>query len=434
MKLTILMGSPRKNGNTAALLEPFLQECAALGAETETIWLYDRSIAPCLGCMTCQDCLDGLGCVQKDDFPTVFQAMADSDVIVLATPIYAFFCTAPMKALLDRAIYAGTKNYGRQKGPRLLAGKRLASIVTCGYPKEKAADLWEDALKRFCKHGGLYAAGVLCCRDMGRPTPFLDEEKEQAARNFARTLFPPGTRGKQVHLSPRLRMAADMIPTDSNGISLVDVGTDHAYLPVWLLQNPQKDRKFVHVIAADLREGPLNRAIQTAQEAKCSGIDFRLCDGLSAVDTKEANVIVIAGMGGETIVHILKDAPWRDWTDKTLILQPMSSMPELRGWLQENGFRIEEERLAQEGETLYTAFLVRAGEMDPLRPAELWAGQNRNVPLRGAWLDQWLARIGRALEGMAQSQDSGIHTRRQFLTSVYGGLTEMKEEWEQWQK
>ena len=102
MKWCVLMGSPRKEGNTAALLGPFLEECGALGVEAEVIWLYDRNISPCLGCMACQDVVDRLGCVQKDGFAAVFQSMADCGLILLATPIYSFFCTAPMKALLDR--------------------------------------------------------------------------------------------------------------------------------------------------------------------------------------------------------------------------------------------------------------------------------------------------------------------------------------------
>jgi len=188
MKFCVLMGSPRKNGNTAALLGPFLEECAAMGVETEMIWLYDKRIAPCLGCMACQDCLDGLGCVQGDDFGEVFQKTAGCDVIVLATPIYSFFCTAPMKALLDRAVYAGTKNYGREKGPKLLAGKRVVSVVTCGYPVEKGADLWEEGLKRFCRHGNLEYMGMFCRRDRGGREPFLTEDRAQAVRVFAQAI------------------------------------------------------------------------------------------------------------------------------------------------------------------------------------------------------------------------------------------------------
>lgn len=184
----MLMGSPREKGNTAALLRPFLEECGVMGVETELIPLYDRAVAPCLGCMTCQDVPDRPGCVQDDDFEEIFRAMTDSDVIVLATPIYAFFCTAPMKALLDRAIYAGTKNYGAAKGPKLLEGKRLAAIATCGYPPEKGADLWEEGLRRFCRHGGLEYMGIFCRRDRGGAEPFLNEEREQAVRDFAQAI------------------------------------------------------------------------------------------------------------------------------------------------------------------------------------------------------------------------------------------------------
>ena len=136
MKFCVLMGSPRTQGNTAALLAPFLEECAALGIVTENYSLYSRTVNPCLGCMTCQDCLDGPGCVQDDDFEELFQAVDSCDVMILATPIYSFFCTPPMKALLDRAIYAGVKNYGRERGPRRRGAKRGASGSPCVAPSD----------------------------------------------------------------------------------------------------------------------------------------------------------------------------------------------------------------------------------------------------------------------------------------------------------
>lgn len=188
MKFCILMGSPRREGNTAALLAPFLEECAAMGVETEMISLYGRAVNPCLGCMACQSCPDGLGCVQDDDFEEIFRSMLDCDVMIPATPIYTFFCTAPLKALLDRTIYAGTKNYGPVKGVKLLAGKRLAAIATCGYPPEKGADLWEEGLKRFCRHGGLEYMGMFCRRDLGGGEPFMNEDRAQAVRDFAQAL------------------------------------------------------------------------------------------------------------------------------------------------------------------------------------------------------------------------------------------------------
>ena len=94
-----------------------------------------------------------------------------------------------MKALLDRAIYAGVKNYGRVKGPKLLAGKRLAAIATCGYPPEKGAGLWEEGLKRWCRHGGMEYMGLFCRRDWGKGEPFLNEDRVQAVRDFARAVW-----------------------------------------------------------------------------------------------------------------------------------------------------------------------------------------------------------------------------------------------------
>ena len=191
--------------------------------------------------------------------------------------------------------------------------------------------------------------------------------------------------------------------------------------------------KIPWAIAADLRRGPLDRARATVQEYGLTGkVAFRLCNGLTGIQPDEVDAVAIAGMGGETIAAVLSAAPWVRGRNLPLVLQPMSSFPDLRGWLQGNGFAIQEERLAREGEMLYTALLVRAGEMEPLSLEELWAGKNVNTPLRGAWLDRWLARTRRALEGMAQGQN--VSRRRQELEEVCQGLAEMKKEWEQWQQ
>ncbi len=237
----------------------------------------------------------------------------------------------------------------------------------------------------------------------------------------------------RITLSPRLAMAAGLVPRGT--VRLADIGTDHAYLPVWLLQHQDEEFYLDRVIAADLRSGPLDRARQTVREAGLlDEVEFRLCDGLEGLRPGEADVIVIAGMGGETIAHILAHAPWRDWTGITLILQPMSSMPDLRLWLQEHGFAIQREELCREGDSLYTAFLVRAGAMGPLTLGELWAGENRPGPLRGSWLDLWLARVERALGGMALAREGGDPSRRRELEQVRQELAEMKKEWETWQQ
>ncbi len=233
---------------------------------------------------------------------------------------------------------------------------------------------------------------------------------------------------RRPELSPRLRMVGELVPP---GARLADVGTDHAYLPAALIL----EGKIPWAIAADLRRGPLDRARATVREYALTGkIAFRLCDGLAGIRPDEADAVVIAGMGGETIAAILSAAPWVREKNMPLILQPMSSFPDLREWLDRNGFSIEEERLAREGDVLYTALLVRAGEMFPLSPAELRAGKNTADPLRGDWLNMWIARTRRALEGMAQAQGEGVLPRKRELEEVLGGLIGMKKEWEQWQQ
>ena len=232
---------------------------------------------------------------------------------------------------------------------------------------------------------------------------------------------------RHLELSPRLRLLAGWVPP---GARVADVGTDHAYLPVWLTLHG----RVASAIASDLREGPLARARETGRTYGTERVDFRLCDGLSGIRPDEADTVVIAGMGGETIAAILSAAPWVRERDVPLILQPMSSFPDLRSWLHRSGFAIQEERLAREGDTLYTALLVRAGEMGPQSPAELWAGKNGNTPLRGDWLDRWIARTGRAIDGMSRARGEGILARKLELEEVREGLMNMKKEWEQWQK
>ena len=95
MKVLVLMGSPRRGGNTAALLAPFCAELRSAGAETETVWLYDRDIRPCLACRRCQEDWTAFGCGQQDDVQELFDKVLESDCVVLATPIYAWYCTPP---------------------------------------------------------------------------------------------------------------------------------------------------------------------------------------------------------------------------------------------------------------------------------------------------------------------------------------------------
>ncbi|MDD6159980.1 MAG: class I SAM-dependent methyltransferase [Oscillospiraceae bacterium] len=223
-----------------------------------------------------------------------------------------------------------------------------------------------------------------------------------------------------MELTPRLRSVAEQVPS---GAVLADIGTDHAYLPVRLILERRIDR----AIAADLREGPLERAKETAKRYGVSDrISFRLCNGLADIGSQETDAIAIAGMGGETISAILSEAPWTK-QGKLLLLQPMTSFTDLRLWLQQNGYRIEKETISREGQRLYTCLTVKGGDMEPLTPAELWAGKQSSDPLRGDFLDHMAAKAQRALAGQknAASPDG---KEIDFLTRVLDGIAQMKKE------
>ena len=189
MKVLILMGSPRHKGNTYELLKPFMEELNLNNVQHELIWLYDKNIKPCLACRNCQKDWTIFGCPIKDDVQEIFDKILECDLIVLATPIYSWYCTAPMKALLDRVVYGMNKYYGDEKGPSLWAGKRLALITTCGYKPEKGTDLFEEGMKRYCKHSQLKYEGMLVERHLGYDTKFINDEKIENARLFAKKLI-----------------------------------------------------------------------------------------------------------------------------------------------------------------------------------------------------------------------------------------------------
>lgn len=188
MQFLILMGSPRKNGNTLSLVEPFISEIKDSGSEANIVWLYDKEINGCIACRNCQKDWSQFGCIIKDDMQEIFDSILASDKLILATPIYSWSCTAPMKALLDRLVYGMNKYYGDEKGPALWKGKSVAMITTCGYPPEKGADLFEESIKRYCKHSQLVYEGMLSERDLGYKSVFKSDDKAERARAFARDL------------------------------------------------------------------------------------------------------------------------------------------------------------------------------------------------------------------------------------------------------
>ncbi|MCR5371282.1 MAG: flavodoxin family protein [Clostridium sp.] len=187
-KTCCLKGSPRYNGNTGALTDIVLGELEKAGSPVRSFSLYDMELEPCIACRKCQKDWNTVTCSRNDDMHVIFDAVMESDLILLSTPVYSWYCTPPMKTALDRMVYAMNMYYGEKRGPSLWSGKSAALIVTCGYPPERGADLLEEGIRRYCRHSRLNYEGMLCERHMGYSVPFMDGEKRQHAEAFARML------------------------------------------------------------------------------------------------------------------------------------------------------------------------------------------------------------------------------------------------------
>lgn len=186
MNVLILMGSPRRNGNTAELCKPLMEELERLGVQTRYLVLSDLDIRPCLGCYACQDVQGEYGCAQKDDMETVVAQVLWADCLVLATPIYSWYCTAPMKAVLDR--HFGLNKFYRSARGSLWAGKYVAILATHGYDRAYATEPFETGVRRLCDHSGLHYLGMYAVRDEDDLASFQTEEAREGARRFARRI------------------------------------------------------------------------------------------------------------------------------------------------------------------------------------------------------------------------------------------------------
>lgn len=120
--------------------------------------------------------------------------------------------------------------------------------------------------------------------------------------------------GRPIQLRPRLMALASRVPPGSR---VADIGTDHARVPVYLLQRGITER----VIATDIRQGPLDAA-KDALQRRGLRADLRLCDGAAGLRPDEVDCVVIAGMGGDTVAAILRASPWL--AGKHLLLQPQT--------------------------------------------------------------------------------------------------------------
>ncbi|MCR4437040.1 MAG: class I SAM-dependent methyltransferase [Clostridiales bacterium] len=162
-------------------------------------------------------------------------------------------------------------------------------------------------------------------------------------------------------LKGRLKLVCDKVKVCGK---VCDVGTDHAFIPIYLVKNNVCDR----AVAGDVKKGPLQVAVNNIRKYGLEDrIEARLGYGLDVIEENEANTIIIAGMGGELITQILSRGYRKAKSAQTMVIQPMNAVGEVRRWLFENGFDVYDEELAAEGNKIYCVMSAR------------WDGKTRNL-------------------------------------------------------
>lgn len=220
-----------------------------------------------------------------------------------------------------------------------------------------------------------------------------------------------------MELSPRLLKIASLIP---KGSVLADVGTDHGYVPLYLLKNNIISR----AVAMDINPMPLERARDNITMAGYGSMcDFRLSDGLLELERGECDAVVIAGMGGILMIDILSKALDRIDRDTRLFLQPMIAQLELREYLFANGFTIDDEYVVREENKFYNIICAKRGESD-ITDTDIYIGKNlrQNSPeVYDDYIEYKLKICKKIIDGIESSKiiDEKELSRRKKEYSVY---------------
>ena len=220
-------------------------------------------------------------------------------------------------------------------------------------------------------------------------------------------------------LSNRLLACCDFV---SPGDRVADIGCDHGYLGIYLLKNGIAS----NVIASDVNENPLQSALHNAVKFGVKEhMSFYLSNGVRSIP-REFDVLVCAGMGGDTMISILEAAPWLKDPKYRLILQCQSKRPELRRYLTRQGFAICRETLAQDGKFLYPVMEVvyTPGQMLTaaecyITPALLASGS----PLLPAFLNRVTGGLRQTVEGLSRT---GGEKYEEYL-AILGELQQLEE-------
>ncbi len=217
-------------------------------------------------------------------------------------------------------------------------------------------------------------------------------------------------------ITPRLQCIIDCITKRT----VCDVGTDHAYIPIALVERGLCDR----VIASDIRPGPLNSARENVKKHGLSEhIELRLGGGLLPYDEGECEECIIAGMGGATIINILEEKP----LNLCYILQPMNCQYELRAYLVSHGFKIVKEELEVEGFKVYNVLCVCRGESKPYSefdlhlPKELYTHKHFS-----SLLNKKKREFTKIYEGLVKSKDNSEADIKKY-EALLSGLKDIED-------
>ena len=171
-------------------------------------------------------------------------------------------------------------------------------------------------------------------------------------------------------LSKRLRAAADLVRQDAY---IADVGTDHGYIPIFLLESGKCEKAF----AMDVNEGPLKRARDhIAIHGLSRKIELRLSDGVKALEPGECECVVIAGMGGGLAIKILEEGKEVFQSLKEFVLQPQSELSKVREYLWKEGYQVVAEDMVEEDGKFYPMMKVTKGTDEEYSNIELRYGRN----------------------------------------------------------
>lgn len=216
-------------------------------------------------------------------------------------------------------------------------------------------------------------------------------------------------------LTNRLLACASLVHP---GNVAADIGTDHGYLPIYLLEHGICPR----VLAADIREMPLEAAKRSVRRAGIhSGIEFYLSDGLEKLPVEELQTVICAGMGGDCMIGILERTK-AVWHPKyQFILQPQSSVSDLRQWLSEQHFSILRERLAQDGKFIYTVMDVVYGSAMELSPGEQFFPIDRfepSDPLLRDYYSRVVNSLTMTVRGLSQAKQASERQKTYYQTAL----------------